>query len=175
MSPQDKELWKKRWDMTLTHIQDMPPLMVAFLLIVTVNIPLSFISVMMGAVNKAEQEMLRQYIEKNTLKDLVYYTVFLVPVQEEIWYRGFGRFMIFILPPDTKFRKILAWLAVLGPTYYWAAIAGGGHAIPADAFWSGLLFAWVMIETRSFESAIALHMMYNSVNLIGALIRYRFL
>jgi membrane protease YdiL (CAAX protease family) len=172
---QDWDLWKRRWEELKLHVQNMPPLILAFVLLVLVNIPISFLSVKLGYVNQGEQELLKQYVSGNKLKDLIYFTVFLVPIQEEIWYRGLGRLVIFVFPPDTRFRKILAWLAILGPTYYWAVIAGGGHGIPADAFWSGLLFGWVMIETRSLESAIALHMMYNGVNLIGALIKYRLL
>ncbi len=145
MSPQDKELWEKRWESITGHIREMPPLLVAFILLVIVNIPISFLSVKLGAVNQAERELLKQYIEKNTLRDLIYYTVFLVPMQEEIWYRGLGRILIFIIPPDTRMRKILAWLAVLGPTYYWAVMAGGGPGIPAGARWGGVVFSRTMI------------------------------
>lgn len=173
MSPSDRELWKSRWEALKKSVSEMPPLLIAFVLLVLVNIPISFMSVKLGAVNEAERELIKAYILKNNLKELIYYTVLLVPMQEEIWYRGVGRVMIFILPPDTKMRKVIVWVTLIGPTFFWAFIAGGGHAIPADAFWSGLLFSWVMIETRSMESAIALHMMYNAVNLAGALIRYR--
>jgi len=110
MSPQDKELWKSRWDSIVKYVREMPPLLIAFVLLILVNIPISFLSVKLGVVNQAEREFLKQYIEKNALKDLFYYTVLLTPMQESICYLGIGRLVIFLLPPDTKPRKVIAWI-----------------------------------------------------------------
>ena len=58
---------------------------------------------------------------------------------------------------------------------YWAVVEGGGQAFPLDAFFVGLIFGWSVLKTKSLESAVVLHIFYNAINLIGALIRFKVL
>lgn len=167
-----KELWIKLRDQTVS----MSPMEAAFIAIVLVAIPIDLISVYFEIVNPYELQALKNLIKQTPLKELIYYTVIFNPIQEEITYRGLGRVFIFFFPPDTWPKKLLAWIIMLIPTYYWAALAGGGgHGIPADAFFSGIVFSWILIKTRSLESTVVIHSSYNAINLIGALIKYRFL
>ena len=167
-----REQWNKLRDQAVS----MSPMEAAFIAIILIAIPIDIISVYFGAVNPNELQALKNLIKQTPLKELIYYQVILNPIQEEIIYRGLGRIFIFFFPPDTWFRKLLAWIIMLIPTYYWAVLAGGGgHGIPADAFFSGIVFSWILIKTQSLESTVAIHSSYNAVNLAGALIKYRFL
>lgn len=165
-----------RWDKIRDKIVSMPPLEAALIAIILFAIPIDILSFRFGLVNPAELQGLKNYVRQTPLRDLIYYTVILNPLQEEIRYRGLGRIAVWLVPPDTFWKKTFAWIVIVVPTVYWAMFAGGhGHGIPADALVCGIGFGWLLIRTRSLEQVFILHAAYNAIDLVGALIRIRFL
>ncbi|MBI4991904.1 MAG: CPBP family intramembrane metalloprotease [Candidatus Harrisonbacteria bacterium] len=157
------------------YIESMPPLVAAFVIMIIVTIPLDILSVYWGWVNKAELEALRNLIRQSSLKEIAFSTLVYAPLLEEFMYRGPVRLLVLFFPNVTT-KNLIAWLIILAPTFYWAMIAGGGgHGIPLDALAIGIICGWAVVETKTLESAIALHIFYNALNLVGVLIRYRFL
>ncbi len=166
---------KEKFQQLKKYFESMPPLVTAFVILIVVTVPIDVLSVYFGWVNKAELDGLRNLIKQSSLKEIVFSALVYAPLLEEFQYRGPVRLLVFFFPNVTT-KNLSAWLTILAPTFYWAFIAGGGgHRIPLDALAVGIVCGWAVVETKTLESAIAMHMLYNALNLAGVLIRVRLL
>ncbi|MDO8430164.1 MAG: CPBP family intramembrane metalloprotease [bacterium] len=165
---------KMRWEELKTHLTAMPPVIAASLLLILIAIPIDVLSKIFGLQNKAEIQAMEDTLKNTPIKELVYQFLILAPLTQEFFYRGPVRLLIFFFP-NLNTKNLITWVVILLPTYYWAVLDSGGHGFPLDALFMGMVAGWAVVETKSLESAIFLHIAYNSLGLIGALIKYRFL
>jgi len=152
----------------------MPSLVQAISILVLVAIPIDVLSQWAGWINPDEEIAMRSTITSTPIKELIFVLLIKAPLIQEFLYRGPVRLLVFFFP-DFTVKNWITWLVILVPTYYWGVIDGGGHYMPFDALFVGIVAGWVVAETKSLEPAIVLHMSYNGLSLIGALIKYRLL
>ncbi|MHB9019491.1 MAG: CPBP family glutamic-type intramembrane protease [Minisyncoccota bacterium] len=160
------------------YFREKSPLLLAFFLTIIIVIPIDILSKLLSIENPEEISAIASFIKVSPIKELAFQLLIIAPLTQEFLYRGPIRLLILIFPGILKIGllgKIIAWIFIIIPTYYWAAIEGGGHAFPLDAFFVGLIFGWSVLKTKSLETAVVLHIFYNAINLIGALIRFKVL
>lgn len=158
--------------------KEKSPLLLAFFLMIIIVIPIDVFSKLFRIENLEEVKAIASVIKVTPIKELAFQLLIIAPLTQEFIYRGPIRLLILLWPGLYKIRvlgKIIAWIVIIIPTYYWARIEGGGHAFPLDAFFVGLIFGWSVLKTKNLETAVMLHIFYNAINLIGALIKFKVL
>lgn len=158
--------------------KEKSPLLLAFFLMIIIVIPIDIFSKLFRIENLEEVKAIASVIKVTPIKELAFQLLIIAPLTQEFLYRGPVRLLILLWPGLYKIGmlgKIIAWIVIIIPTYYWARIEGGGHAFPLDAFFVGLVFGWSVLKTKNLETAVMLHIFYNAINLIGALIRFKVL
>lgn len=158
--------------------REKSPLLLAFFLTIIIVIPIDVISKLFRIENAEEVRAIAGFIKVTPLKELAFQLLIIAPLTQEFLYRGPIRLLILLWPGLYKIGtlgKIIAWIFIIIPTYYWAKVEGGGHAFPLDAFFVGLIFGWSVLKTKSLETAVMLHIFYNAINLVGALIKFKVL
>lgn len=158
--------------------KEKSPLLLAFFLTIIIVIPIDIIGKLFRIENPEEIKAIASYVKVAPIKELAFQLLVVAPLIQEFVYRGPVRLLIFLFPRILNIGllgNIIAWIFIIIPTYYWAVVEGGGHAFPLDAFFVGLIFGWSVLKTKSLESAVVLHIFYNAINLIGALIKFKVL
>ena len=160
------------------YFKEKSPLLLAFFLTIIIAIPIDIFSKLFRIENAEEVKAIASFIKVAPIKELAFQLLVIAPLTQEFLYRGPVRLLILLFPKILTMGllgKIVAWIFIIVPTYYWAVVEGGGHAFPLDAFFVGLIFGWSVLKTKSLESAVVLHIFYNAINLIGALIKFKVL
>lgn len=160
------------------YFKEKSPLLLAFFLTMIIVVPIDIISKLFSIENPEEVKAIASFIKVAPIKELAFQLLIIAPLTQEFLYRGPVRLLILLFPKILTTGlpgKIIAWIFIIVPTYYWAMVEGGGHALPLDAFFVGLIFGWSVLKTKSLESAVLLHIFYNAINLIGALIKFKVL
>lgn len=159
--------------------KEKSPLFLAFFLMIIVAIPIDVISQLFNLKNPNEVRAIIDLIKTTPLKDLAFQLLFIAPIIEEFQYRGPVRLLTWIFPKLTV-KNPIVWIFIAVPTWYWAFQSWSirfdlGHAYGLVIFFVGLVFGYIVVKTKTLESAILLHIFYNAINLIGALIKFKVL